>query len=547
MSKTLTINIDVLGSFEQINKGIKNTQTEMSKIQIPEANKKSIEGFIKKFQDAYGQLKIISKDGVIDIANSKDAINQIKEIKKAAAGLGIEFNKLSKMDLNTAKRLFPDSFSKNIEKANIAIKNFYKQIDEISSASNKSESKIQSLAEKITALSKAEKNIKAQKSFKELSNQTKEAEAAFKQATASLNDFKEKNKEVLDLDAKGNIAKGGNTPENIAKEYTDLQRKLNETKTTYINFKKTLEADVKFQELQKIKKQLVDARAELTILKSEAPNAARLTEEAFQQLINTLNQLGIDTSGIENTEQGLSLLKERLDNLDQVTLDNLNNTTSKLAPNLEEAEDITKKCNTAIEDLSNQSDGIKKLDNEVSQLTNRFLYFFSATNAVNLLKRAISSAIKTVKELDETMTAMSVVSKYSINDLWEQIGKYSKEASALGVSINDLYNATTLYVEQGLDMNDALQLGIESLKMARIAGLDAANATDSMTSALRGFNMELNETSAQRISDVYSKLAAISASNVEELSTAMSKTASIAANANMSFENTAAFLAQIIN
>jgi hypothetical protein len=32
--------------------------------------------------------------------------------------------------------------------------------------------------------------------------------------------------------------------------------------------------------------------------------------------------------------------------------------------------------------------------------------------------------------------------------------------------------------------------------MARIAGLDAAAATDAMTAALRGFNMELNAFSA---------------------------------------------------
>jgi TP901 family phage tail tape measure protein len=78
--------------------------------------------------------------------------------------------------------------------------------------------------------------------------------------------------------------------------------------------------------------------------------------------------------------------------------------------------------------------------------------------------------------------------------------------------------------------------------MARIAGLDAAEATDKMTAALRGFNMELNELSAQRVSDVYSELAAITAADVNEISTAMTKTASIASSAGMEFETTAAFL-----
>lgn len=58
--------------------------------------------------------------------------------------------------------------------------------------------------------------------------------------------------------------------------------------------------------------------------------------------------------------------------------------------------------------------------------------------------------------------------------------------------------------------------------------------------------MELNDTSAQRVNDVYSELAKITATDTGDLATAMSKTASIANSANMSFENTAAFLAQIL-
>lgn len=58
--------------------------------------------------------------------------------------------------------------------------------------------------------------------------------------------------------------------------------------------------------------------------------------------------------------------------------------------------------------------------------------------------------------------------------------------------------------------------------------------------------MELDQTSAKKVNDVYSELAAITASDTDEISTAMTKTASIASNAGMEFETTAAFLAQII-
>jgi TP901 family phage tail tape measure protein len=124
--------------------------------------------------------------------------------------------------------------------------------------------------------------------------------------------------------------------------------------------------------------------------------------------------------------------------------------------------------------------------------------------------------------------------------------EYTARANALGVSIKSAYESATLYYQQGLKTNEVVAMSNETLKMARIAGLSAEDATNKMTAALRGFNMELNETSAQRISDVYSELAAITASDVDEISSAMTKTASIAASAGMEFETTAAFLSQII-
>lgn len=58
--------------------------------------------------------------------------------------------------------------------------------------------------------------------------------------------------------------------------------------------------------------------------------------------------------------------------------------------------------------------------------------------------------------------------------------------------------------------------------------------------------MELNDTSAKRINDVYSELAAITASDTHEISSAMTRTASIADSAGMEFGNTSAFLAKMI-
>lgn len=90
-----------------------------------------------------------------------------------------------------------------------------------------------------------------------------------------------------------------------------------------------------------------------------------------------------------------------------------------------------------------------------------------------------------------------------------------------------------------------MALNTETLKMAKIASLDYATAADYMTVAIRGFSMEMTE--AARVTDVYSEVAAISASDTEELAEAMSRTASSAHSVGSSFENTTAMIATMVN
>lgn len=96
-----------------------------------------------------------------------------------------------------------------------------------------------------------------------------------------------------------------------------------------------------------------------------------------------------------------------------------------------------------------------------------------------------------------------------------------------------------------LQSNQVMKLTEETLKMAKIANLDYAKATDYMTVALRGFKMEMSD--AQTVTDVYSALAATTASDTEELAIAMSKTASSAEAVGSSFESTSAMLATMIS
>lgn len=170
--------------------------------------------------------------------------------------------------------------------------------------------------------------------------------------------------------------------------------------------------------------------------------------------------------------------------------------------------------------------------------------WFSVYAVVRMVGNAIRKAAQTIQELDSTMTEISIVTKMSQSDLWKQMPKYTKMARDYASSIKGVYEVSQIYYQQGLEMNEVMDLTESTLKMARISGLGYSEAADYMTNAVRSFKMEMSD--AQRVVDVYSAVAASSASNVTELATAMSKTASSAQAVGSSFENTTAMLAVMI-
>jgi len=117
-------------------------------------------------------------------------------------------------------------------------------------------------------------------------------------------------------------------------------------------------------------------------------------------------------------------------------------------------------------------------------------------------------------------------------------------AQTYGTSIKGAYEVSQIYYQQGLKTNEVLTLTNETLKLSKVSGLDYAATTDYMTTALRGFKMEMED--ASRVVDVYTALAAHTAVSSEELAVAMSKTASSMESVGSTFEETSAMIATMV-
>ena len=244
---------------------------------------------------------------------------------------------------------------------------------------------------------------------------------------------------------------------------------------------------------------------------------------------------------IHDLEQNVQNLTTQLEALKQGQLSTLHGAGKGFEEdannNIKQGTEYVEKYNAALEKVQERTRTLGKIEGFVQ----RWFSIYAVTRMVSKIFRDI---VNTVKELDKTMTEISIVTDMSQSDLWKQVPQYTEMARQYGASISGVYKVSQLYYQQGLQTVDVMKLTSETLKMARISGLDYAEATNYMTNALRSFKMDMQD--AGHIVDVYSVLAASAATNVEELAKAMSKTASSAEAVGSSFENTSAMMAVMI-
>lgn len=566
-----SVTIDVNANIGQI----KNAAAEMQKIfNSMNLDTKATSGITRLFSNldkTLGELQQKSNTALTGITDSKQVEKSVTKVSGILNSLMQEFQLLGQnapKELAQAIQGFSEKMTQAIQRQN----DYNRSIKETRSQAKKLSEAEAKAAEKVANAEKArDDNIKKQEQMRnsirgfkgqitkrDNSEIRKNYQEQIQKAQEEINKIAQQSNARITksgLVNEGDIKKL--SPEDL-ENYRQLAEVLKKAQGELGDY------DKQTAEISKnVKTKQADLEKLNSILKEQDTSLknAQTDWDKAQQAIKEFNQTGKEADAFDRLKEsftkvfGDNTFKEvkNIDELNEALKQLANTAGEDVSSKIEKVKESLTSTNAPMEsmqqDVEKVSQEFQRLgesNEELDHLTYRLKYFFSLAGGFNLMRRAIRSAVTTTKELDAVMTQTAVVSEYTVGDMWKTLPKYSKEAKKLGTAIKDVYGAQTLYVQQGLDMNSAMDLGIETLKMARVANIGAEEATNSMTAALRGFNMELTETSAKRVNDVYSKLAQNTASNTQEISTAMTKTAALANSANMSFENTAAFLATII-
>lgn len=546
--KKIRISLDINAELGKVQSKVSQLQQQLNKIQLTELSGQAL---VSDFDNIQNRIKKLQELAERPLTVKSDFTKIEKETSSIQIAVERLFKEIEQLQVSSNKKkleLLPNDQKQKIDKANSALSAYEKTVAKTINKTNELKKAEKDLSNIQKELSKEQKKSLTSQSVIEtkttnlenIKKQLKEADK-LKQATAEAYEKNRWSTEVTGKKYQSSTKVDVNGQKVALKDITEKVIRLKEEETKLTNDLNKLTTQEKLDGInQKLKAQSEIVEA-LTVQWKGLDLAEK--NKAFETLKGTAQQLGVSLEGIVSVDD-VGTLINRLQQLEKnginavdIALQQLKTEVKGTAPSLEQISD-------KVSQVGNEFNLASQRAQEFANLKSQVLSFFTITGAIQLFRRAVQSAFETVKELDEAMTEIAVVSDFSVGDMWKQLPKFTEQANQLGKSIRDVYGATTLYVQQGLDLDNSLKLANETLKMAAVAGMDASDATDAMTSALRGFNMELNETSAQKVNDVYSELAAISAADTQEISTAMSKVASLAHNVNMEFETTASFLTQ---
>ena len=263
------------------------------------------------------------------------------------------------------------------------------------------------------------------------------------------------------------------------------------------------------------KKQLKEvSRAEI-----ERAQLIKQSETAQEDEKNTITQL------VSLLDQTITKRKENINTLEEELRD-----TGLYTQALEKREEAELQTEKAILKINSASEkNINLLDEmkaRVAQTVEEFLTFGIVNSLFSAIRQSITKTIETIKELNEAMTNVQMVTEGTDAETQELASQYSDLAKELGATTTEIANGASEWLRQGKTVGETTQLLRASMTLSKVGAIESSEATELLTSTLNGYKMEASD--AMGVVDALSKVDLVAATSVEELAEALQHTANMA-------------------
>lgn len=192
--------------------------------------------------------------------------------------------------------------------------------------------------------------------------------------------------------------------------------------------------------------------------------------------------------------------------------------------------------------------GMKSISTTTQKVFNTFantVRWGVTASVFETMNNDLRRAVEYVQELDSSLNAIRIVSGESAEYMRDFAKQATEAASALGKTTTDFTNASLIYIQQGKNIQEANKLAELTLKTANVTGQETSEVSEQLTSLMNGYQIAVDDMEASV--DKLAKVAAVGASDLEELATAESKVASTANALGVSQDQLVAQLSTIIS
>lgn len=191
----------------------------------------------------------------------------------------------------------------------------------------------------------------------------------------------------------------------------------------------------------------------------------------------------------------------------------------------------------------------KSLDNATksasgfSNTIKGFAKFGAYLNIFQTIEQTARKAAESIKEIDDQIVNLQMATGSSYEDIRQLSQEYLTLGKNLGATGTEMLSGADLWLRSGRSMSETTKLLKDSTVLSKVASMDAEKSSEVLTATLNGYQMSAD--AAEHINDVLSSIDLASASSAEGIGEALTKTASVANNAGLSLEKTAAIIATI--
>ena len=231
--------------------------------------------------------------------------------------------------------------------------------------------------------------------------------------------------------------------------------------------------------------------------------------DAYKQKLNFLNGQ-LNTLKQQDKQQNI-LTKQQRDNLD----------TLKQKQDLE----------TNITNAKHEQSGIiekntSSLAQQIKMQFRQYAIYYAVSSIIQGIVGSISNCVNYTKDLNEVMTNIRIVTMDTKEATDALLDNYNQMGQKLGANTLDIAEGAVDWLRQGYSEGDTAQLVEGSVVLSKLALIDSAQATEYLTSALKGYKLEASD-----VVGVIDQLVAIdleAATSAGDMAEAMSRTANMA-------------------